>query len=55
MQPSLNPVLKIAALRLSPPKVPTSFNPSTKPQARATTFLKAPLIQRLLGLKQDVE
>ena len=42
MQPSLNPALKIAAFKLSPPSVPIVFNPSTSPHARATTFLNAP-------------
>ena len=36
--PSRNPALNIAALRLSPPKVPVFLRPSTRPQARATTF-----------------
>ena len=41
-QPSRKPAAKIAALRLSPPREPAFFRPSTKPQARATTFLNAP-------------
>ena len=42
MHPSLNPALKIAAFKLSPPSVPMVFNPSTRPHASATTFLNAP-------------
>ena len=41
-QPSRKPAVNIAAFRLSPPSEPIDASPSTSPQARATTFLKAP-------------